>query len=69
MRQLADSVVAVCICSSDHDELVALCHEITILRHGAVSNRLKGKNVSLASIIAAINHAPQSAPQEACAIQ
>lgn len=61
VRQLADSGVAVCICSSDHDELVALCHEITILRHGAVSARLEGQDVSLASIVAAINHDTPSA--------
>lgn len=63
VQQLASSGVAVCICSSDHEELVALCHEITILRHGAVSTRLQAKEISLASIIAAINRdSPSAAP-------
>lgn len=55
VRRLAESGVAVCICSSDHDELVALCHEITMLRHGSVSHRLAAAELSLPSIIAAIN--------------
>ncbi|HSV77784.1 MAG TPA: sugar ABC transporter ATP-binding protein [Ramlibacter sp.] len=56
VRRLADSGVAICVCSSDHDELVALCDEVTVLRHGSVTHRLAGDGISLASIIAAINH-------------
>jgi ribose transport system ATP-binding protein len=66
VQQLARSGVAVCICSSDHEELVALCHEITILRNGAVSSRLQAKDISLASIIAAINRDSLGVANGAC---
>jgi ribose transport system ATP-binding protein len=55
VRRLADSGVAVCICSSDHEELAALCDEITVLRHGAVSDRLPPERISLPEIVDAIN--------------
>jgi ribose transport system ATP-binding protein len=55
IRGLAEAGVAVCICSSDHEELAALCDGITVLRHGRVAQRLTATEVSLAGIVAAIN--------------
>lgn len=57
VRALADAGVAVCICSSDHEELAALCDGITVLRHGRVAHRLPRSEVSLTAIVAAINDA------------
>ena len=55
IRRLAESGVAVCICSSDHEELAALCDEIAVLRDGRVTARLGADDIEIPSIIAAMN--------------
>ena len=55
IRRLAESGVAICICSSDHEELAALCDEIAVLRDGSVTARLGSDEIEIPSIIAAMN--------------
>lgn len=58
LQRLAASGRAVCICSSDHEELAELCDRVITLYEGQVSAVLTGKEVSLESIVAAANRRP-----------
>lgn len=60
IRRLADAGAAICVCSSDLEELAALCDEVITLHSGRASTVLRQPEVSLASIVAAVNRSAKA---------
>jgi ABC-type sugar transport system ATPase subunit len=58
IRDLADEGRAVLISSSDHDELVAVCDRVVVLRRGAITAELEGSQLTEAAVTEAANANP-----------
>ena len=52
IEQVAEQGKAVLVCSSDHEELVRLCHRVLILRDGVVSAVLQAPHFNSDEITA-----------------
>jgi ribose transport system ATP-binding protein len=51
LAEAAEAGTSVIVCSSDHEEVAAICHRVLVLEGGAIKGALAGDDVTEASIV------------------